>query len=671
MKKIFPFFLLCLSAFSLSAQSRFQDPETGKWGFRDNEWNVLIPAIYDEVQPYFDTIIAVKKDGKMAALDIKGNYRIPLIYEHIMPNLSPFPSQFGYAAVTKNNAQRNTWGIVDSYGKVILPEKFQYVRAITPRLLVGRVDGDSMLQFYNLKGKLLYKIAGKKIEPIDIDNTCFGVDGIDHQTRFYKQDGTLVYPADPKSGMWTDGERTILRKNNQWGMVNSKGETIIPFEFSGIKNGLKGHFIVEKRDEKYAYGGMGVYDKNGKVVIPVAHLSIVPFGEVYRVHDLSADKNGIYSAKGTEILPARYHFSSVFIYDGDYGKNIPNSHPGRYISATNMENRQQFLIRNDGTIIRPEGSQRVTYHSEIHPLIVDLIPPDDKQMPKKMAIDFKGKVLLPAEYLYLDFTPNPGVMLGSKQATQQIGFISLAAPQKTEFVYDYRTRFSNGYYRMATGRTYDLYNPQLKRVHSGTYNWFNEPNRDQFEQFRAAKKTKEKLAAVAFRQGMDYGEWLAITESGKEFLLKEPEKKPAPPPPAKPAEPVEEVIMEEMDVAVEEAPPPPPMEVDAAEQVFQTFDVQQAPEFPGGNDSLNQYIGRNLKYPRLAAENGIQGMTVLKFVIERDGVISNVNLVRDIGGGCGTEAKRLVEAMPKWAPGKKNGKPVRVQYQMPVRFRLE
>ena len=671
MKKIFPFFLLCLSAFSLSAQSRFQDPETGKWGFRDNEWNVLIPAIYDEVQPYFDTIIAVKKDGKMAALDIKGNYRIPLIYEHIMPNLSPFPSQFGYAAVTKNSAQRNTWGIVDSYGKVILPEKFQYVRAITPRLLVGRVDGDSMLQFYNLKGKLLYKIAGKKIEPIDIDNTCFGVDGIDHQTRFYKQDGTLVYPADPKSGMWTDGERTILRKNNQWGMVNSKGETIIPFEFSGIKNGLKGHFIVEKRDEKYAYGGMGVYDKNGKVVIPVAHLSIVPFGEVYRVHDLSADKNGIYSAKGTEILPARYHFSSVFIYDGDYGKNIPNSHPGRYISATNMENRQQFLIRNDGTIIRPEGSQRVTYHSEIHPLIVDLIPPDDKQMPKKMAIDFKGKVLLPAEYLYLDFTPNPGVMLGSKQATQQIGFISLAAPQKTEFVYDYRTRFSNGYYRMATGRTYDLYNPQLKRVHSGTYNWFNEPNRDQFEQFRAAKKTKEKLAAVAFRQGMDYGEWLAITESGKEFLLKEPEKKPAPPPPAKPAEPVEEVIMEEMDVAVEEAPPPPPMEVDAAEQVFQTFDVQQAPEFPGGNDSLNQYIGRNLKYPRLAAENGIQGMTVLKFVIERDGVISNVNLVRDIGGGCGTEAKRLVEAMPKWAPGKKNGKPVRVQYQMPVRFRLE
>ena len=114
-------------------------------------------------------------------------------------------------------------------------------------------------------------------------------------------------------------------------------------------------------------------------------------------------------------------------------------------------------------------------------------------------------------------------------------------------------------------------------------------------------------------------------------------------------------------MAVEEAP----------DQVFQTFDVQQAPKFPGGEDSLAQYLIRNLKYPRPAAENAIQGMTVLKFIIEKDGSINTVNIVRDIGGGCGAEAKRLVLAMPKWTPGKKNGKPVRVEYTMPVRFKLE
>lgn len=659
--------LVCLTAFGLSAQSRFPDPDTGKWGYWDQEWNIIIPAIYDEVQPNFDTIMGVKKDGKMGAIDEKGRYRIPLIYEHVMPNLQPFRSQYGYAAVTKNNAVRNTWGMVDARGKVILPEKFQYVRAIAPNLLVGRVDGDSMLQFYNLKGKLLYKIKGKKIEPIDIDNTCFGVDGIDHKTRFYKLDGKLVYPDNPESGLWTDGERTILRKDNQWGMINSKGETVLPFEFSGIKHGLKGHFIVEKRGEQYAYGGMGVYDKNGKVVIPVGHLSIVPFGEVYRVHDLNADKNGIYSAKGTEILPAQYHFSSVFIYEGDYGKNIPNSHPERYISAMHTENRQQFLIRNDGTIIRPQGSQYVRYHSENHPLVIDMIPANETEMPKKMAIDFKGKVLLPAEYRILDFTSDPGVLIGGMEATGKFGFVALAAPQQAEFTYSSRTRLPSGFYRMTTGSKYDLYNPQLKRIHSGEYNWCHEANRNHYEQFRAAKKTKEKLVAVAFRQGMAYGEWLAITESGKEYLFKEPEKKPALPPPAKPVEPVEELIMEEMPMAV----PPPLKVVESPDQVFQIFDVQQAPEFPGGADSLLQYQIRNLKYPRPAAENAIQGMVVLKFIIEKDGAINTVNIVRDIGGGCGAEAKRLVLAMPKWTPGKKNGQAVRVEYTMPVKFKLE
>ena len=67
MKKLVLLSLVCLSAFGLLAQSRFPDPATGKWGYWDQEWNIIIPAIYDEVQPNFDTIMAVKKDGKMGA----------------------------------------------------------------------------------------------------------------------------------------------------------------------------------------------------------------------------------------------------------------------------------------------------------------------------------------------------------------------------------------------------------------------------------------------------------------------------------------------------------------------------------------------------------------------------------------------------------------------------
>ncbi|MCC6279744.1 MAG: WG repeat-containing protein, partial [Saprospiraceae bacterium] len=582
--KIYTFILfVCLCASGLAAQSRFQDPATEKWGWRDREWNHIVPAIYEEVQPNFDTIMVVKKDGKMGAIDEKGNVRIPLMYEQIIPGLSPFDSWHGYALVTKNKAQRNTWGMVNTRGKVVVPEKFQYVRAISPGLLAGRIDGDSILEFYNAKGTVLYKIAGLEINQIDIDNTCFGVFGVDYKKRFYKLDGTLVYPADPESGMWTDGSLTILSKGlNRQGMINSKGETIIPYEFTRINHGLPGHFIVEKRDEKYAYGGMGVYDKNGNVVIPVAHHKIIQFGQVYRVHDYTVNKSSMISAKGEGILPAQYDFSNLSSVEENYGKNIPDRHSERYISAVFTENRYQFLIRDDGRIIRPEGSRRVIYYSDNHPLIIELAAANDKEEPLQMAIDFNGKTLLPADYIFLDFTPNPNVLLGSDKRIKKIGFISLSAPQKTEFRYDYRTRFQSGFYRMSTGNKYDLYNLQLKRIHSGTYNWFNEPDKDHFEQFRAAQKTKEKLVAVAFRESMAHGEWLAITESGKEFLCGKPEDKPAQPPhliPINNAETVSEIVK-----APETPPYPPDVRIETppqttknSEYIFQLFDVQPEP----------------------------------------------------------------------------------------------
>ena len=92
------------------------------------------------------------------------------------------------------------------------------------------------------------------------------------------------------------------------------------------------------------------------------------------------------------------------------------------------------------------------------------------------------------------------------------------------------------------------------------------------------------------------------------------------------------------------------------------------PEFPGGWEAMNKYITDNLKYPRLALENNIQGRVYVTFTVEKDGSVSNVRILRDIGGGCGLEAKRVVESMPKWKPGKQSGKVVRSQFNLPVNF---
>jgi len=99
--------------------------------------------------------------------------------------------------------------------------------------------------------------------------------------------------------------------------------------------------------------------------------------------------------------------------------------------------------------------------------------------------------------------------------------------------------------------------------------------------------------------------------------------------------------------------------------------VESMPEFKGGSGELYNYLSNNIKYPVMAKESGIQGKVYVTFVVERDGSVTDVKLLRGIGGGCDEEAIRVVSSMPKWTPGKQRGKPVRVQYNLPVRFTLQ
>ena len=99
--------------------------------------------------------------------------------------------------------------------------------------------------------------------------------------------------------------------------------------------------------------------------------------------------------------------------------------------------------------------------------------------------------------------------------------------------------------------------------------------------------------------------------------------------------------------------------------------VEKSPEFPGGNDSLYAFIGRNIKYPEAAKKNKIEGRVFVTFVVEKDGQVSSAKILRDIGGGCGEEALRVVNSMPKWTPGTQRGNPVRVQFNLPIMFQLQ
>ena len=99
--------------------------------------------------------------------------------------------------------------------------------------------------------------------------------------------------------------------------------------------------------------------------------------------------------------------------------------------------------------------------------------------------------------------------------------------------------------------------------------------------------------------------------------------------------------------------------------------VEQMPMYPGGDAALMQYLSSNIHYPAVAAENGVQGRVVVGFVVERDGSITDVNVMRSVDPSLDREAVRVVKNMPRWTPGKQNGSAVRVKYQVPVTFRLQ
>ena len=105
------------------------------------------------------------------------------------------------------------------------------------------------------------------------------------------------------------------------------------------------------------------------------------------------------------------------------------------------------------------------------------------------------------------------------------------------------------------------------------------------------------------------------------------------------------------------------------EEVFVA--VEQMPQFPGGDAELMKFLSKNIKYPTIAQENGTQGRVIIQFVVERDGSITDVRVARGVDPYLDKEAVRVVKSMPKWIPGKQNGKAVRVKFTVPVMFRLQ
>lgn len=111
------------------------------------------------------------------------------------------------------------------------------------------------------------------------------------------------------------------------------------------------------------------------------------------------------------------------------------------------------------------------------------------------------------------------------------------------------------------------------------------------------------------------------------------------------------------------------IEQEAPREIFTV--VEEQPNYPGGDEARIKFLQANMKYPEEAKELGIQGKVFVTFVVEVDGSITDVKVLRGIGSGCDDEAIRVVKSMPRWVPGKQRGVPVRVQFNLPINFKLQ
>ena len=192
--------------------------------------------------------------------------------------------------------------------------------------------------------------------------------------------------------------------------------------------------------------------------------------------------------------------------------------------------------------------------------------------------------------------------------------------------------------------------------------------------------TKEKQAAV-----LDAGPAVTIEEENIPITQETP-----PPPPETPKVPVlsDQIDIIDDDIQVEdnilnlddnddlvieikdyiEGPEEEEIEEEEIPYVF----VEQKPSFKGGDaNAFSKWVASKLVYPEIAKENGVQGRVVVGFFVERDGSITDVQILRGVDPSLDREAMRVVKNMPRWTPGKQNGSAVRVKYQVPVSFRLQ
>lgn len=666
---ILPFLFFFMSQTILAQFPVETNSITGKKGVV-NPYNgeIMVPFEYDEIYHVpGDSIHIVKTDAKFGVIDQRNKLFIPMNFGMISFTRGRQDQPYLFAKVLNQANEKNKWGLINRKGDLVLPMQYEEVNVVYPDLLAGRAFRDSVLHFFDGHGHHLFDHIGRTANPGFDENTVEILRDKSNRYYYIKKNGETYFNDRFQNLSWTDGNLVICGEKDKTGMINLRGDTILPFQYAKIRSFGDGNFLVES-----------VGDLNG-LVNSEGKFLFLPSKQTIQKWQNKAESAYTVRREGQRYTDLVDRYGKLIVADcrvqlvstSQWGLES-NEQKWDYMKVGFESTGKYGLYSSDGTCIIPIEYHDIKYFTSEYPILANLNNYEDYNKNRMFAFDLTGKKLLPDRFRTLYYTRNPRVLIANENQHFYWGFVNMDKPEEAKFIYDGINDLGNGYFTTKKGNDFQLLNADLKSLKIENFTNITQPVRQYFDQFRQ-QNLPGILIAIGYRP--DAPTPFAINHKGKSFPFE-------PLPTQKTGidlsntgtgavKKADEVAVEEeaAEVVVEQLAPPPAL-AKPKDEDFVPY-PQKRPVFPGGEPALFKYIAEHLEYPELARENKITGTVIVTFDIEKDGSLTNIRVTKDIGGNCGKEAMRIVSTLPKWIPAEHNGQKVKTFFDLPVTFALK
>lgn len=635
-----------------SAQSPiWRDYTTNKYGiFNPHTREPIVFPTYDMATDISqtDTLVILGSGRFCGVTSISGRTVIPLKFATVQTTNTG--AEYGFFVVSKDGRQ----GLWNTHaGTEALPMEFEYTRAIYPDLLVGKRPGSLLLEFYDEKSQKRFETEGSTAWP-GFDANTIEIISKSGERRFIDKTGNPIFSAPFLNARWTNGQYLVVRMPSTNGQAEKNalltvaGDTLLPSNSWRINAHGEELFIVASTgDDKKS----GIFNARTHAwLTPMGGCQIMTLGEMLFVQKYGYAEGDVYNAQGKQILSNCLFMR--FLPESLKAQQGADYRPFQYVQFFYpQQSSKRGLFDAKGNSLLPFEFAQFWYFSEKHPVLASRQHPNRPGIKLMNAFDLKtGKPYFKEDFEGLIFTSNPNRFWAKNEGKWGI----VSPGQKGRFLYEKVTPLPNQCFVAEKDYQWYFFDASGEQPIQRGFDWLQAPQREHYEEYLASGSAQGKMLAMGGDKTKSKG-WYAITHLNSAVFIEPMDSKPT-----------REKTIEEKSTEGKEFQEA--SELNTEEVMLM---VEQKPEFPGGETAMLDFLKKHIQYPEQAKNASTEGKALIQFVVEKDGSITNIIILRDPCTGCGQEAIRLLKTMPRWKPGKDKGQPVRTRFTLPVTFKLE